>query len=196
MIKKALILIVPLLAFLGGSTAGAMLKGDGTSRNEHVGEASVTSKDGHAESKTVSAEDHASPSESDGHDTPPPAKGAETHDDSEGHKAKTTAGWFGFPSQFFVPVVRNGRTQSIMILSLSLQVTPGTEGTIASQEHQLRDAILRRLMIHANTGGFDGNFTSDLQSRMLREALLTAAQDIAGADIIAILIEAIARQEG
>ena len=66
---------------------------------------------------------------------------------------------------------------------------------IEAQEHNLRDALLNALLIEANTGGFDGNFTADPAQQRLRTALLTAAQAAAGSDVQRILIEDIGRQE-
>ena len=63
-------------------------------------------------------------------------------------------------------------------------------------EHRLRDALLRELLIHANTGGFDGNFTSEARLAPLREKLHKAAQASTDLTVKAVLIEDIARQAG
>lgn len=185
--KKILMILFPVLAFVGGSAAGAMLKGgsDPAEGAEMAAPAEGEPEEGteHAEEAPVSEDHSVGTADAGG------------HGEAETEGGSTTIGWFGFPNQFFVPVVRNGRTDFIMILTLSLQTTPGTETAIAAQEHRLRDALLRRLLIEANTGGFDGNFTADAQQRILRENLLQAAQDIGGADVQEVLIEAIVRQE-
>ena len=49
-------------------------------------------------------------------------------------------------------------------------------------------------MIQANTGGFDGNFTTEPSQRVLREELLKAARAATDLQIDAVLIEDIARQ--
>lgn len=103
--------------------------------------------------------------------------------------------WFKFPEQFFVPLMVNGQVSSTMIMTLTLEMPPAAEKQVFAKEHRLRDAMLRTLMIHANTGGFDGNFTTDAKMRKLRAALLAAAQSAAGQDISDILIEDIARHE-
>lgn len=102
--------------------------------------------------------------------------------------------WFRFPNQFFVPVMRNGQVFSTMIISLTIEMPAKAEPAIHAQEHRLRDALLRALLIHANTGGFDGNFTTDLQMTRLHDALLRAAQKVAGEDVGDVLIEDIVRQ--
>lgn len=101
----------------------------------------------------------------------------------------------GFSNQFFVPIVRNGNLRAVMVLGLGMEVVDARAEAVHAQEFRLRDALLRALMIHANTGGFDGNFTSEPRLRLLGDVLLTAAQRVAGDDVQAILIGDIARQE-
>ena len=60
---------------------------------------------------------------------------------------------------------------------------------------RLRDALLRRLLIHANTGGFDGNFTAEARLALLRRELMDAARQVAGEAVAGILVIDIARQE-
>ena len=100
-----------------------------------------------------------------------------------------------FPRQFFVPIVRNGNLRSVMVLELGMEVVEARAGAVYAQEFRLRDALLRALMIHANTGGFDGNFTSEPHLKLLGDTLLAAAHRISGEDVQAILIGNIARQE-
>ncbi|MCQ0969117.1 flagellar basal body-associated FliL family protein (plasmid) [Paracoccus sp. TK19116] len=187
MIGKILFLVLPVAAFLGGSAGGAMLRGDET-----------VIDGGHGE---VTAEGHATEAEAGGHDAEPAAAPVKTakadmHGGGHGEAGSGAVAWFNFPSQFFVPVVRNGNTDYTMILTLTLE-TPGEAlSGVEALEHRLRDAMLRQLIIHANTGGFDGNYTSEGQLRKLRDALLAAARSAGGDGVDAVLIEDIARKEG
>lgn len=99
------------------------------------------------------------------------------------------------PEQFFVPIVRNGSLRAVMVLSLGLEVVESGVEPLHAREFQLRDALLRALMIHANTGGFDGNFTAEPRLHLLGETLLEAARKVGGEDVRAVLIGDIARQE-
>lgn len=103
--------------------------------------------------------------------------------------------WMKFPQQFLVPIIRGGELRAVMILALSLEMPASAEEAVFRQEHRLRDALLRRLLIHANSGGFDGNFTAEAHLVLLREVLLADARKIAGPEISAVLIGDIARQE-
>lgn len=99
------------------------------------------------------------------------------------------------PEQFFVPIVRNGSLRSVMVLSLGLEVVEARLEAVRGREFQLRDAMLRALMIHANTGGFDGNFTAEPRLDLLGTILLEAAQRVSGEDVRRVLVGDIARQE-
>ena len=177
MIKRILIWALPVLALLGGTAGGSLLMpatkataktepAEGKSMGEHTAEPQVESD--HGEAMTAAA-----------------SHGEEGDHGGEG----TGAAWFTFPNQFFVPVVRKGNIDRMMVLTLSIETTEAAKPAIAAQEHRLRDALLRSLMIHANTGGFTGNYTSDPRLERLRAALLSAAVNAAGKDIRAVLIE-------
>ena len=60
-----------------------------------------------------------------------------------------------------------------MVLSLSLEIPATAAETAYAHEIKLRDAMLRQLLIHANTGDFDGNFTAEPQLRTLRADLVS-----------------------
>lgn len=177
--KKILILILPVIAFLGGAVGGDMLHG-GPKPKEEAGETTPTQAEPAHGTEETAAE----------------AKPAEA-----GHGGEATAegtpgtAWFRFPNQFFVPILRNGATDSIMVMSLTLEMPEDARAGIEAQEHRLRDALLNALMIQANTGGFDGNFTSEPSIARLRGALLEAARKAAGPQVAHVLIEDIARQE-
>lgn len=164
--KKILALIVPLIALVGGAMAGNILR--------PVAAPEATEGAEHAEAGDAGE-----------------AHGAA--EDTE--KSESPQAWFAFPNQFFVPVVRNGRIGPIMILTITLETTEEARERVEMQEHKLRDALLRSMLVFANTGGFDGNFTAAARMRSLRDALLTAAQEVSGADVTGILIEDIARQD-
>lgn len=169
-------------ALLGGAAAGDLLRGPapavepgGEGADAHEGEAPDAG----------AGPAHEDAAEGGGHG------GGSAHggDAGGGHS------WLEFPQQFFVPIVRGGELRAVMILSLSLEMPAAAEEAVFRQEHRLRDALLRRLLIHANTGGFDGNFTAEAHLALLREALLAEARQVAGPEIGAVLIGDIARQE-
>ena len=162
MLKKILMLLLPVLALIGGAVGGEILKG----KPEIDASAQASGEDGEDEASRAGEGDH-----------------------DKGENA-----YFRFPTQFFVPIMQNGDTFATMIVALTLEMPKTSEEKVLANEHRLRDALLRALMIHANTGGFSGNYTSDQQMDRLRASLLKAATDTAGPDVTGILVEDIARQ--
>lgn len=165
MLKKILIVVLPLLALAGGTAAGTLLMPKAEDQEPMVtdGEqlANADPGDTHKESGTEAAE----------------------------YIEKGEAAWFSFPNQFFVPVVHRGNISGMIVLNLTIETTTESKDSVEAQEHRLRDALLRALIMHANSGGFSGNFTADSQLQHLRATLLQAAKDVAGDKVDAVLIE-------
>lgn len=182
--KKILVLILPVIAFLGGAVGGDMLHADKTSSAE-------AAAPGH---EPASGGGHDAAGGEAGHDA-----AAETAEAPPSHGEEAAAGgsedWFHFPNQFFVPILRNGTTTAVMVMSLTIEMPAEKRADIEAREHRLRDALLNALMVQANTGGFDGNFTAEPNLERLRKALLAAAQKAAGPEVTRVLIEDIARQD-
>ncbi|WP_108501980.1 hypothetical protein [Paracoccus indicus] len=168
MIRKLIPIALPVLALVGGD----MLRAP-------------------ADPATTHAEDAHEPPAKDDH-----AKSSSAHGGHDGHSSAEADGWFTFPTQFFVPLVRQGDMGDLMIITLTLQTDAASVEPLGRKEHALRDALLRQLLIHANTGGFDGNFTADRNLVALRGELQKAAASVTDLPIKAVLIEDIARQQG
>jgi len=98
-------------------------------------------------------------------------------------------------NQFIVPVVENDRIVSLVILSLSLEVAPGSTEQVYAQEPRLRDGILQLLFDHANTGGFRGSFTDADNLVILRRGLKEVAVSVMGDTVRNVLITDIIRQD-
>ena len=99
-------------------------------------------------------------------------------------------------NQFIVPVLRDGKVISIVVLSLGLEVEPGSENTVYSHEPKLRDVFLQVLFSHANTGGFEGAFTDAANMMVVRTALREAAASVLPDLVRDVLINDITRQDG
>jgi flagellar FliL protein len=99
------------------------------------------------------------------------------------------------PNQFVVPILRDGRVTSLVVLSLSIEVAAGHVETVHSREPKLRDGFLNVLFQHANLGGFEGNFTETAALDPLRRALREVAQGILGDIVSNVLISELVRQD-
>lgn len=98
-------------------------------------------------------------------------------------------------NQFVVPVVEKGRVAAMVVLSLSVEVSPGTTEAVYQREPKLRDVFLQVLFDHANVGGFSGSFTDGSNLISLRTSLKEAAGLILGPSVRDVLITDIARQD-
>lgn len=98
-------------------------------------------------------------------------------------------------NQFVVPDVENGEVAALVILSISLEVAPGTTEAVYAREPRLRDGFLRVLFDHANAGGFRGAFTRSGNMEALRGALLEVARASMGPAVADVLIIDIVRQD-
>jgi flagellar FliL protein len=115
-------------------------------------------------------------------------------DDGHGEEGGATE-FLKLERQFIVPVVSEDRVSSMMVLSLSLEVTTGNVEAVFQKEPKLRDAILRTLFEHAYTGGFTGDFTAEHVMRELRRNLLKAARGVAGDSVVDVLVADIIKQD-
>ncbi len=115
------------------------------------------------------------------------------HDD--GHEVAAATEYVKLNNQFLVPIVDQKRVESLVIMSLSIEVSSGNSDTVFQREPKLRDGLLQVLFDHANIGGFQGEFTNAKNLEVLRGALTDMAQDIVGAAVSGVLITDIARQD-
>ncbi|WP_245155696.1 flagellar basal body-associated FliL family protein [Paracoccus ravus] len=170
MLHKIIVAVLAIAAFVGGALGGEMLRarlvGPGETASAAIGGDPHAGTDGAANSDAALLD------------------GEREGDD-----------WFRFPKQFFVPILRNGSTDSVMVLTLTLEISADARPEIEAREFRLRDAMLNALMIESNTGAFDGNFTSQPSLDRLRSALLKAARQAGGPKVARVLIEDIARQQ-
>lgn len=98
-------------------------------------------------------------------------------------------------NQFIVPLVEGGRVNSLVVLSLSLEVKAGNTEAVFAKEPKLRDSFLKILFDHANSGGFAGSFTDGGTLEPLRHALRESARSILPDVVQDVLVTDIARQD-
>jgi flagellar FliL protein len=101
--------------------------------------------------------------------------------------------WFSFSSSFIIPLIKYGDQKGKIVIALSLETSEAQLASLAAQEPRLRDAILRQLLIRANDGLFDGNFTSEAVLSDLRQELLTTVRTAGGQQIQSVDLEGIDR---
>jgi hypothetical protein len=97
---------------------------------------------------------------------------------------------------FVVPVFAGEKVTAMVVLSLSVETEAEAAHDVEAVEPRLRDSFLKVMFRHANSGGFDGSFTSGRKMDDLKSALLNAAREVmAETPVEEVLITEIARQE-
>ena len=178
------------------------------------GEAGSAPEPASAQGAETGSDGHGAEEASDAHGSgeagsaPEPASSRDAETGSDGHGSAKASGGHGsgaaaddgyvkLDSQFVVPVIEDGRTISLVVLALSLEVEPGAGAreAVFAREPKLRDALLRVMFDHANAGGFSGGFTAEARIEGLRDALRESARAVLGPGLRDVLILDIARQE-
>jgi flagellar protein FliL len=186
--KKLAPLILALLGCAAGAGAGYVLR--------PATGPSADAADGHA--PEADDAEHAEPAPEHGTEAtaaPATEHGEDAADAADGEHAENQPEYVKLNNQFVVPVVENGSVVAMVILSLSLEVAPGSTEAVYTREPKLRDVFLQVLFDHANSGGFRGTFTDGANLVVLRQALLEIARRTLGEVVSDVLIVDIARQD-
>ena len=97
---------------------------------------------------------------------------------------------------FVVPVFAGEKVVAMVVLSLSVETETESAPTVEGVKPRLRDSFLKVMFRHANSGGFDGSFTSGRKMDDLKSALLVAAREVMEpTPVEEVLITEIARQD-
>lgn len=166
--KKLIPVILALVGLLGGGAAGYVLRPAPAEEPEAAAEGAHT---------------NAAPAEG-GH------AAAGTEDPEQ-----PTSEYVKLNNQFVVPIIESERVRSLVVLSLSLEVTVGSTEKVYAAEPKIRDILLQVLFDHANAGGFQGAFTDTAKMEDLRRALLEAVRNVLGEAVTAVLVSDIVRQD-
>lgn len=170
MMRKILPVLLALIGLAGGAGAGFFLR-PAPSEEEHASDAGTeaAAEGEHPVEEEASAE--------------------------EGEDPEHAPEYVKMNNQFVVPVVEDRRVSAMVVLSLSLEVEPGSTEIVYQREPKLRDVFLQILFDHANTGGFSGSFTDGSNLVVLRTSLKEAATLVLGKIVKDVLITDIARQD-
>lgn len=98
-------------------------------------------------------------------------------------------------NQLVVPLLRAGRVEALVVMSLSLEIDKGMGEEVTAREPKLLDSFLRVMFDHANSGGFDGEFTSNANLSRLRTSLREAAAAVLGTVVRDVLITDIVKRD-
>lgn len=97
---------------------------------------------------------------------------------------------------FVVPVFDGEDVVAMVIASIAVEIAEKQAPEVETAQPRLRDVFLNAMFLHANSGGFDGAFTTGQKMADLRAALLVAAREVFPGPVVSqVLITEIAKQE-
>jgi len=179
--KKLLPVILALLGLAAGTAAGIFLKPP-----QEIPDA------GH-DTLTTANEDPEHAAHRPGPSSEDEAPVRRSEQDGQGQDAAFD--YVKLNNQFVVPVVKDTKVTALVVMSLSVEVEIGQKEEVFSREPKLRDTFLQVLFDHANSGGFDGTFTTGEKMNDLRGSLYQAAVRILGSIATDVLVIDIVRQD-
>lgn len=124
------------------------------------------------------------------HDTPHAAPAPKVEDPAAVYE------YVKMNNQFIIPLLGADRINSMVVLSLSVEVAPEAKDMVLAKQPKLRDQFLQVLFDHANIGGFSSSFTNTTAMDGLKQTLLEVAQKYVGPEVHAILVTDIVRRDG
>lgn len=107
---------------------------------------------------------------------------------SHGEEAAGATSFMKFSRQFVVPVVRQGRPKSMVILDINLEVDNSLNESVYVLEPRLRDAILSKLLVLASQGMLPQMLEDQEKMETTKAALLETSQEIIGDAALSVLI--------
>ncbi|WP_018148344.1 flagellar basal body-associated FliL family protein [Henriciella marina] len=167
--KQILPAIIAVLFVVLGAGGGLFMKGAFSG-----GEASASSS--HEESAEAS-----------------PGKGGHGGSDSDGSLSGTVT-YYKFNREFIVPVTRGERVESLVIISLNLEIDEAVSDRLYGMEPKLRDNIMSTLIRLSNDGVALGDLTKPENYETIRSMTLANLREIIPTGLENVLILDMAKQ--
>ena len=115
-------------------------------------------------------------------------------DGKEGDAAPAVI-YYKFTREFVVPIIRNGRVSSLVILNLNLEADASMERKLYDMEPKLRDNIMTTLITLSNDGTTFESMTSVKNYESIRSLVLQNLGSVVKEGITNVLIVDLAKQD-
>jgi flagellar basal body-associated protein FliL len=113
----------------------------------------------------------------------------------EGGDAAPDVIYYKFTREFVVPIIRNGRVSSLVILNLNLEADASMERKLFDMEPKIRDNIMTTLITLSNDGTTFESMTSVKNYEAIRSAVLLNLGSVVKDGIKNVLIVDLAKQD-
>lgn len=120
--------------------------------------------------------------------------GAHAKDGKEGDAAPAVI-YYKFTREFVVPIIRDGRVSSLVILNLNLEADASIERELFDMEPKLRDNIMTTLITLSNDGTTFESMTSVKNYESIRSLVLQNLGSVVKDGITNVLIVDLAKQD-
>jgi len=120
--------------------------------------------------------------------------GKDGKDGKEGDAAPAVI-YYKFTREFVVPIIRNGRVSSLVILNLNLEADASIERELFDMEPKLRDNIMTTLITLSNDGTTFESMTSVKNYESIRSLVLQNLGSVVKEGITNVLIVDLAKQD-
>lgn len=197
--KNIIAAVIAIVCILSGGVGGYFLRsmsGGGAAAETHGEE---PAKDGHP-AKDEKKDDHAKkPDKKDSHGKE--SKDGHGKESKGGHGEDAAAGeggsvvYFKFSREFIVPIIRQGRVDSLVILNLSLEADSSIDQKLFEMEPKLRDNIMTTLITLSNDGTTFESMTDVENYETIRSMVLMNLQTVVSTGIENVLIMDLAKQD-
>lgn len=194
--KNIIMAIVAIVCIVAGGVGGSFLRSMSSGAADPKGHAEKPAKDDQGAKKD---DGHGAKKEEDGlgkpkddHGKKPEKKGSGGH----GEEAESSdVYYFKFTREFVVPIIRNGRVHSLVILNLNLEADGEIASDLQGKEPKLRDNIMTSLITLSNDGTTFESVTSVENYELIRSTVLANLKSVVSTGISNVLIVDMAKQD-
>ncbi|MEM9054670.1 MAG: hypothetical protein AAGB16_05035 [Pseudomonadota bacterium] len=192
--------ILPAIIVVAGAAAGgfgAQMLNSSSGSAETVKEVAADKEDAYGDEDSHSEKDKDAHGKKDSH-------GDKKKDSHGGKKDKKGDGkgasgddvmYHRFSREFVVPIMRDNRVRSLVILNLSLEADSSLSSRLFSEEPKVRDNIMTTLIMLSNEGDTLEDFTDIESYETIRSMILKNLDSIFAYGIHNVLIMDIAKQD-
>lgn len=188
--KNIISAIIVIVCIIVGGIGGNFLKNGAGAPSGTADHTSVPKEKSHAAEKT---EEHGSqPAEKkDSHSS----KDSHADTDSHGNPTAGAVDYFKFTREFVVPVMRESRVESLVILNINLEVDSRVSSKLFAMEPKIRDNIMTTLIELSNDGSTLEAIANLENYESIRATVLMNLQRIVPEGIRNVLIVDMAKQQ-
>jgi len=185
--KNIITAVIAIVCIVAGGVGGHFLRSMSSGPKAHAekpaDDGHGAKEDGHGEKK----DDHAKkPEKKDSH-------GGGGH--GKESSASSEVVYYKFSREFIVPIIRESRVQSLVILNLNLEADASISQKLFEMEPKLRDNIMTTLITLSNDGTTFEAMTNVENYESIRSLVLKNLQSVMSTGINNVLIVDLAKQD-